>query len=65
VVGLPLRKDDKVTVLANAQGKDVVVKNDEALEQKTSIMPETTKALSRRDIRNLVAYLLTLQKPVK
>jgi hypothetical protein len=54
-----------VTVLANAQGKDVVVKNDEALEQKTSIMPETTKALSRRDIRNLVAYLLTLQKPVK
>ena len=68
VVGLPLRKDDKVTVLANAQGKEVVVQNDEideALEQKTSIMPEMTKALSRRDIRNLVAYLMTLQKPVK
>lgn len=67
IVGLPLRKDDDVTVLVNAQGKEVVVKNDEideAIEQKKSIMPEMTKALSRRDIRNLVAYLLTLRKPV-
>jgi len=67
IVGLPLRKNDKVTVLANAQGKEVVIKNDEieeAIEQKKSIMPEMTKALSRRDIRNLVAYLLTLRKPV-
>ena len=67
IVGLPLRKDDNVTVLVNAQGKEVVVKNDEideAIEQKKSIMPEMTKALSRRDIRNLVAYLLTLRKPV-
>lgn len=67
IVGLPLRKDDNVTVLANAQGKEIVVKNDEideAIEQKKSIMPEMTKALSRRDIRNLVAYLLTLRKPV-
>ena len=64
VVGLPLRKDNNVTVLADAQGKEVVVKNDEideALEQKKSIMPEMTKALSRREIRDLVAYLLTLR----
>lgn len=68
IQGLPLRKDDHVTVLANAQGKEVIVKNDEideALEQKTSIMPEMTKALSRREIRDLVAYLVTLKKPVK
>lgn len=68
IQGLPLRKDDQITVLANAQGKEVVVKNDEideALEQKTSIMPDMTKALSRREIRDLVAYLVTLKKPVK
>lgn len=68
IQGLPLRKNDEVTVLANAQGKEVTVSNDEideVLEQKTSIMPEMTKALSRRDIRDLVAYLMTLRKPVK
>jgi hypothetical protein len=34
------------------------------IEPKTSIMPEMTKPLSRREIRNLVAYLMTLRKPV-
>lgn len=65
VIGLLLRKDDNVTVLADAQGKEVVVKNDEideAVEQRTSIMPDMTKVLSRRDIRNLVSYLKTLRK---
>lgn len=67
IQGLPLRRTDDVTVLANAQGKEVEVRNediDEALQQKTSIMPEMTKALTRREIRNLVAWLATQRKPV-
>ncbi|MHC4876927.1 MAG: PVC-type heme-binding CxxCH protein [Planctomycetota bacterium] len=68
IQGLPLRRTDDVTVLANAQGKEVEVRNediDEALEQKTSIMPEMTKTLTRREIRNLVAWLTSQRKPVK
>ena len=67
VQGLPLRRTGKVTVLANAQGKEVEVPNseiDEAFEQKTSIMPEMTKTLSRREIRDVVAWLATLRKPL-
>jgi len=67
IQGLPLRKTDKVTVLANAQGKEVEVPNgeiDEAFEQKTSIMPEMTKTLTRREIRDIVAWLATQRKPV-
>jgi quinoprotein glucose dehydrogenase len=67
VQGLPLRRTEKVTVLANAQGKEVEVPNseiDEAFEQKTSIMPEMTKTLSRREIRDVVAWLATLRKPL-
>ncbi len=67
VQGLPLRRTKNMTVLANAQGKEVEVANDEideAFEQKTSIMPEMVKTLTRREIRNLVAWLTTLRKPV-
>ncbi|QDU92669.1 PVC-type heme-binding CxxCH protein [Lignipirellula cremea] len=67
VQGLLLRKDDKVTVLADNQGKEVVVPNDqidESLARKISIMPEIAKVLTPREIRNLVAYLQTLKKPL-
>lgn len=65
VQGLPLRRTEKLTILADAQGKEIKVKNDdieESLQQQTSIMPEMGKALTRREIRDIVAWLATLRK---
>ena len=64
VQGLPLRKTKKETVLASAQGKEIRVLNDEiedSLEQKISIMPDMKKTLTRRELRDLVAWLATLK----
>lgn len=64
VQGLPLRKTKKETVLASAQGKEIKVLNDEiedSLEQKISIMPDMKKTLTRRELRDLVAWLATLK----
>lgn len=64
VQGLLLKKDDRSMMLADAQGKEIRVDLDdvdESYEQKISIMPEMTKTLSRREIRDLLAFLRTLQ----
>lgn len=61
-----IRENDDVTVIADAQGKEVKIDNDEiedSYKDKTSIMPEIAKILSRREIRDLVAYLRTLDAP--
>ncbi|HIE97902.1 MAG: c-type cytochrome [Fuerstiella sp.] len=65
VQGVLLKKDDSLMTLADAQGKGLLIDLDdvdETFEQKISIMPEMTKTLSRREIRDLLAYLLTLKK---
>ena len=65
ISGVLVRKNDSTTVLADNQGKEITINNDEiddAVEQNISIMPDMTKALSRREIRDLVAYLQSLRK---
>ena len=65
IQGLPLRRTDNELILADSQGKEVKIANDdieESLEQKTSIMPDVTKVLTRGEIRDLVAWLSTLRK---
>ena len=52
--GLASRKDDKVTFLANAQGKEIMV-NERRHRAEKPTMPKIIKALSRRDSRYLVA----------
>jgi putative heme-binding domain-containing protein len=65
ISGVLVRRNDSTTVLADNQGKEITINNDEiddAVEQNISIMPDMTKALSRREIRDLVAYLRSLRK---
>ncbi len=67
VQGLLLNKDDTSITLTDVQGREIQIDLndiDEAVEQKTSIMPEMTNTLSRREIRDLVAYLKTLHEAV-
>ncbi len=62
--GVLVKSDDKTTVLRDAQGKDVEINNEtieETIEQEISMMPEMAKVLSRREIRDLVAYLTSLR----
>ena len=62
--GVLVRKNKKVTVLADSTGKEIKIPNDEideAAVQKTSIMPEMTKVLTKWEIRDLVAYLASLR----
>lgn len=63
--GLLLEQSESTMTLVNSQGqKNIIDKDDieEVFEQTTSIMPEMKKALSRREIRDLVAFLLTLKQ---
>lgn len=61
-----LTEDSKTTItLADSQGKTTVVDRediDEMFAQKISIMPEMKKALTRREIRDLVAFLQSQTK---
>ena len=66
VQGLLRERTEKETILFDSQGKEVRITNaeiEEIQEQKVSIMPEMSKVLTRREIRDLVAYLSTLQQP--
>jgi len=56
--GLASRKDDKVTFLANAQGKEIMLnerRHRRGHRAEKPTMPKIIKALSRRDSRYLVA----------
>ena len=62
--GLPLKQNDSTITLADSQGKTTVVQReeiDDIIEQQISIMPEIRKTLRRREIRDLVAFLLSQQ----
>lgn len=65
VQGVLIERTEKSLRMLNAQGKEVEINTDEieeTIEQGQSIMPEMTQVLSRREIRDLVAYLQSLQQ---
>lgn len=62
--GLLLEQSESTMTLVDSQGKKTVIDKDDiddVFEQSISIMPEMKKALSRREIRDLVAFLQTLK----
>jgi len=70
VVGLLLKEEGAVLVLADSQGKEVRVSKDTIEERNTSqisVMPANlAEQIPEADFHNLLAYLLTLQsKPDK
>lgn len=63
VQGLLKSNDGSTTTLFNSAGNEVKIPNeeiDEAGPRTQSIMPEMKTVLSKREIRDLVAYLQTL-----
>ena len=68
VQGVVVSETDDLLIMKDAQGKELKIPFDEIedeVDQKISIMPDVLKTLTRRDIRDLVAYLCTQQKPAK
>lgn len=64
VTGVVLREDDTKLVLANEAGEEIEVLVDEIIARKLqekSLMPELTQILSPHQVRDLLAYLLTLK----
>lgn len=64
IKGIVTKETKKTTTLLNEAGKQIVIENDEIedeIKQKISIMPQA-KTLTKREIRDLVAYLKTLKK---
>lgn len=62
--GIPLKQDDNTTTIADSNGKTLTLDNDEIEETKDQTvapMPDFTEFLSATDVRNLVAYLRSLQ----
>ncbi|TWT39229.1 PVC-type heme-binding CxxCH protein [Blastopirellula retiformator] len=65
VQGIVTEEDDDKLVLLDAQGKKVVIPQDDIddlAEQRISLMPEMTKVLTKRQLRDVSAYLQTLKK---
>ncbi|MCC9605873.1 c-type cytochrome [Blastopirellula sp. JC732] len=64
VQGIVTAEDDDKLVLRDAQGKEVVIPQDDIddlAEQKLSLMPEMTKVLTKRQLRDVAAYLQSLK----
>lgn len=64
VQGIVTAEDDDKLVLRDAQGKEVVIPQediDDLAEQKISLMPEMTKVLTKRELRDVAAYLQSLR----
>ncbi|MFK8114270.1 MAG: PVC-type heme-binding CxxCH protein [Rubripirellula sp.] len=62
--GLVKEERDEETVIIDNSGKEIRLDNDEiefVKKNEVSIMPEMTKVLTRREIRDLVAYLASLK----
>ena len=62
--GIKVKETDEILTIADNQGKTIKIKKDEIeqiAEKKKSIMPDMTKSLSLREIRDLVAYLKSLK----
>ena len=63
VQGVLLAENDDSITIGDAEGQAIEISEDDIedlLEQSTSIMPEMQEDLTRRQIRDLVAYLRTL-----
>ena len=62
--GVIVERNEKSTSIRNASGEVTVVPEediDESLEQQVSLMPEMKEVLTSEEIRDLVAWLVTLQ----
>lgn len=65
IQGVKQKETDSILTLADSQGKAMEIAKDDiddVFEQNVSIMPDMKKALSKHEIRDLVAYLQSLQK---
>lgn len=65
VQGVVRKETESVLTLADNQGKTIEIDRDDiddVFQQDISIMPEMKKALTKREIRDIVAYLQTLKK---
>ncbi|MCR9201443.1 MAG: c-type cytochrome [Planctomycetaceae bacterium] len=65
IQGVKQKETDTTLSLADNQGKTIDISKDDiddVFEQNVSIMPEMKKALSKREIRDLVAYLQSLKQ---
>ena len=52
-------------MIADSQGKEITIAKDDiddVAEQNVSIMPEISKTLSMAEIRDVLAYLMSLNK---
>lgn len=61
--GVFLRENEDVTVIADGEGKEIEIPNEEILETKVqtvSLMPPMTEVLTPAEVRDLVAYLKSL-----
>lgn len=61
--GIEVRRDDDTLVLANEEGELIEIPTEEILETsqaKTSLMPKITDILSPAEVRDIVAYLKSL-----
>jgi quinoprotein glucose dehydrogenase len=68
VLGVKVRETDASLVLADQQGREVELSKSEIedrLEQNVSIMPDMRQVLSRSEIRDLLAYLISLDEPAE
>ena len=57
-------RSDAEIVLIDGEGKELKVATEdieEVIEQKTSLMPDMTEALTPDEVRDLVAYLSSLK----
>lgn len=62
--GVKVKETDEILTIADNQGKTIKINKNEIeqiAEKKQSIMPDMTKSLSLREIRDLVAYLKSLK----
>lgn len=63
--GVPVSHDQQKTTIADSQGNEIVIPNDEILETKVqtvSLMPAMDDTLTAAEIRDLVAYLRSLKR---
>ncbi|GAA5506001.1 PVC-type heme-binding CxxCH protein [Novipirellula caenicola] len=64
VMGLVKSEGDDETIISDSQGKEIRLSNDEiedVSKNEVSIMPDMTDVLTRKEVRDVVAYLSTLK----
>ncbi|WP_442506241.1 PVC-type heme-binding CxxCH protein [Novipirellula sp. SH528] len=63
VMGLVKSESEDETIISDSQGKEIRLNNDEiedVSKNEVSIMPDMTDVLTRKEVRDVVAYLSTL-----